>query len=92
MHGDNMSYAENFDAALNGLFEDRPPGPQAGVQRAPSSVRELGIQLNAAFSAWLEALGKRQFDAAAEQLNRLSELIDRASNAQETMRPSGGKH
>lgn len=83
MHDDNMSYAESFDVALEGLFADQPRAWQAGALQELTSVHELGKQLNDAFSAWLEALGKRRFEAAADQLKRLSELIEQAATSQE---------
>jgi uncharacterized membrane protein (UPF0182 family) len=87
MHGDNMSYAESFDGALRGLFKDRQPGPESDALHG-MTVPVLGKQLNAAFNAWLEALGKREFAVAAEQLERLGELIDRAASTPEvTLQP-----
>ena len=82
MHGDNMSYAESFDAALRGLFEDRRTGLESDALHG-MTVPVLGKQLNSAFNAWLEALGKREFTVAAEQLERLGELIDRAASTPE---------
>lgn len=71
MHGDNMSYAESFDAALAGLFEGEPEG------RALTAVSGLGNRANAAFEAYLQALGEQRFDAAAEALARLRDLLKR---------------
>ena len=82
MHGDNMSYAENFDAALRGLLAGQRAALAGGTLQG-MTVPGLGKQLEAAFNAWLEALGKREFAVAAEQLGRLGELIDRAARAQE---------
>jgi uncharacterized membrane protein (UPF0182 family) len=73
MHGDTLSYAESFDTALQGLFAGQPPGP------AGATPGELGRQLEQAFDAWLEALGKQEFEKAAAELKRLSELIRRAA-------------
>jgi uncharacterized membrane protein (UPF0182 family) len=87
MHGDNMSYAESLDAALEGLFAAQPLARQAGVLPALTSVHELGKLLNDTFSAWLEALGERRFEAASARLKELSELIEQAATAQEALPP-----
>ncbi len=87
MHGDNMSYAESFDAALQGLFEEHPPAP-AGAVVPGVTLGELGEQLNQAFNAYLKALGDKLFEEAGKQLKRLSELIERAR--QEANRQSEG--
>ncbi len=83
MHGDTMSYAENFDAALAGLFK----APSRGVSEiAPQnlSIKALGQQLNQTFNAYLQALGNKQFDAAAVQLKKLSDLISSAAGGTDT--------
>jgi hypothetical protein len=70
MHGDSMSYAESFDAALNGLFEGetrRAEGP--GVRRS------LASQANQAFLEYLDALGGQRFDEAAARLKTLRDLL-----------------
>jgi uncharacterized membrane protein (UPF0182 family) len=88
MHGDTMSYAESFDAALSGLFE----GEYAVSKEEPlgrMTVPGLGKQLDEAFSAYLDALGKREFDAAARHLERLSRLIETAATAQDRAPPQG---
>jgi hypothetical protein len=86
MHGDTMSYAESFEAALSGLFADRPSGLADGGLQALSGS-ELGQQLGQAFDAYLDALGNREFDAAATQLRKLSELVDQAARGRGTMQP-----
>jgi hypothetical protein len=80
MHGDTMSYAESFDEALAGLFADQPVRRAAG-DSVVHSITTLGEQLDAAFTAYLNALADRQFDTAAQQLQRLSELIRAAREA-----------
>ena len=67
MHDDNMSYAAHFDEALNGLFAGQPRPQQAGARPGPAGMQEIGVQLNAAFSAWLDAPGERRFEAAAAE-------------------------
>lgn len=75
MHGDTMSYAESFDEALQGLFEEQPPG-LAEVQVQGEGMGELGEQLNQAFDAYLKALGEKRFEEASRQLQRLSDFIE----------------
>lgn len=78
MHGDTMSYAENFDAALAGLLKAPSRGmPETAPQNL--SIRALGQQLNQAFNAYLHALGNKKFDAASVQLKKLSDLIRSAA-------------
>jgi uncharacterized membrane protein (UPF0182 family) len=72
MHGDNMSYAENFDEALQGLFEDRVPEFAAQVP-----LTEIGKQANQAFKAYLQALGEEEFQEASKHLQQLSDLLNR---------------
>ena len=72
MHGDNMSYAENFDKALQGLFED-----QASEVAAKVPLAEIGKQANQAFKGYLQALGEQNFQEAAQHLQRLSDLLSR---------------
>jgi hypothetical protein len=72
MHGDNMSYAENFDKALQGLFED-----QASEVAAQVPLAEIGKQANQAFKGYLQALGEQNFQEAAQHLQRLSDLLSR---------------
>jgi hypothetical protein len=78
MHGDTMSYAESFDEALQGLFEDDAPAA------APRDLREAGRRANAAFERYLEAQGAGRFDDAADALRELQELLSRlARDAEE---------
>ncbi len=78
MHGDNMSYAESFDEALQGLFEEQPQVQTEGISPI-GTIGEIGEQLNEAFNAYLKALGEKQFEEAAAQLQRLSDLIERVN-------------
>jgi uncharacterized membrane protein (UPF0182 family) len=81
MHGDNMSYAESFDQALQGLFENRAPEVAAKVPLA-----EIGKQANEAFKAYLKALGEQKFQEASQHLQRLSELLSRLAKQDEMQR------
>jgi hypothetical protein len=92
MHGDKLSYAETFDAALNGLFEPVEPVPAsdsasagAGVASGPaSSLRQLGTEANAAFQRYLKAQGEGRFEDAAAALSELQSLLLRLAAGQGT--------
>ena len=94
MHGDKLSYAETFDAALNGLFEPVEPVPAsasapasagAGVAAGPaSSLRQLGTEANAAFQRYLKAQGEGRFEDAAAALSELQSLLLRLAAGQGT--------
>jgi uncharacterized membrane protein (UPF0182 family) len=71
MHGDDMSYGETFDAALEGLFE---PGVAGGE---PTSLRQAGRRAQAAFERYLEAQGEGRFEDAAGALEELQSLLSR---------------
>ena len=75
MHGDDLSYAETFDAALQGLFG---PG-QAAEPGAPGalSMPQLGSDANAAFERYLSAQGEARFSDAADALSELQSLLSR---------------
>jgi uncharacterized membrane protein (UPF0182 family) len=82
MHGDDLSYAETFDAALQGLFgaaEPEAPG------RAPRDLDQVGSQANDAFERYLEAQGEGRFMDAAEALSDLRSLLARLANEQRSV-------
>ena len=79
MHGDNLSYAETFDKALQGLLtrEGKKPPPLAGLgfkgERIP--LKELISQGNEAFKNYLRLQGEGRFAEAAKELTRLQETL-----------------
>ena len=87
MHNDNLSYAETFDAALQGLFTGEKPalgrGPGSEPKR-PSETREGGEQLlsdlareaNTAFENYLQLQSERKFREASEQMKRLQQILE----------------
>ena len=85
MHGDHMSYAPTFDAALAGLFERVPWQPGTALGTAPD--QSLGRQANSAFEAYLTALGNQRFSEAAQQLERLRDLLAKLAEPGETPTP-----
>jgi hypothetical protein len=73
MHGDDLSYAESFDKALEGLFtEGDTEKPETGQKtRAEGSVKELIQEANASFNRYLDATSKKQFEKAGQALESL---------------------
>jgi len=89
MHSDRMNYAETFQDALAGLFEDQPPAAPSAAESGATQA-ELASQANQAFEDYLRLQGEGRFQEAARQLQRLNELINRmaASGAQESSEAS----
>jgi uncharacterized membrane protein (UPF0182 family) len=84
MHGDNLSYAENFEDALRGLFEGAEIGaPEAGWEGVPSgegtSLGDLIKQANEAFQDYLNYQGQRRFADAARALETLQRTLEQLS-------------
>jgi hypothetical protein len=71
MHGDNMSYANTFEEALQGLIQDSAPV----VFADDVTPRELAVKANEAFDKYLENLGAQRFEEAAIELRHLQELL-----------------
>lgn len=84
MHNDNLSYAETFEEALSGLF-DQPTGgkPQQrttlGVNGTASEITGEAAQLadraRRAFDGYLQAQGNRNFTEAAAKLQELQDSL-----------------
>ena len=86
MHGDNMSYAESFDKALEGLLEKdgaRPP-----LDAGPAGYQEALSQAGTAFEAYLEAQGEGRFEDAAAALRRLESLLSRDPGGARSLGPA----
>ena len=76
MHGDRISYAENFEEALSGLFEESVGAvdPELGGE-----TQSLAIEANDAFENYLRLQAEERFEEAARELQRLSDLLKRMS-------------
>jgi uncharacterized membrane protein (UPF0182 family) len=74
MHGDALSYAETFEAALEGLFEER-----AEAAPATGSAAELAERANEAFEGYLRLQAEHRFEEAAQELERLRNLLKQLS-------------
>ncbi|MBD3234177.1 MAG: hypothetical protein GF315_10695 [candidate division Zixibacteria bacterium] len=79
MHNDVLSYAETFDEALRGLFQQIPRDID-GMGRPIARETELSPlirQAGDAFNSYLDYLGKKQFDSASTSLQSLQEALER---------------
>jgi hypothetical protein len=85
MHGDEISYAESFDEALTGLFEDRARPAAVTGQGAPGApgaaaegtARQAIEQARSAFDDYRRAMGEGRFQDAAAALERLQRSLGR---------------
>ena len=87
MHQDQLSYAETFEEALAGLFEGQAQQAGGGME-PPKQVQPAALQQQtrqlvqraaAAFDDYLNALGDKRFDAAAQSLSDLQGLLETLS-------------
>jgi uncharacterized membrane protein (UPF0182 family) len=74
MHGDNLSYAETFETALQGLTKvgKKPPLTAAKGEKIPN---ELILQANEAFKNYLRLQGEGRFVEAAKELTQVREAL-----------------
>jgi len=81
MHGDNLSYAETFDQALKGIFEEGartiPLEKEQGM--AGISAEDLIQKANDAFQDYLRFLGEKKYREAGNSLQVLEESLKRLS-------------
>jgi hypothetical protein len=79
MHNDNLSYAETFDKALQGLIgEAAPETPAAGIDTGrPLPTAELVRRAGDAFDGYLKALGEKRYDRAARALQDLESALNK---------------
>lgn len=78
MHGDNLSYAETFEAALEGLFDDAPGeaiNAQSQTTLAPQSLSETALSANQVFEHYVRLQGEGRFSEAGLELERLQALL-----------------
>lgn len=74
MHGDRLSYAESFEKALQGLFEDSEPSPKQNDM--PFKAADLIQSANQAFSDYLSAMGEKRYTEASRALERLESHLN----------------
>lgn len=77
MHGDDFSYAETLDAALNGLFEKirREVPPIEGVLPKEIPFETLIQEANDAFEDYLRFMGEKRFEEASQSLEKLKDAL-----------------
>ena len=79
MHGDNLSYAESFDKALEGLItgggKKPPPMLALGLKGEKISLKELISRANESFKNYLRLQGEGRFAEAAKELTRLQDAL-----------------
>lgn len=79
MQGDNLSYAETFDKALQGLLTEAgkkpPPLVALGFKGEKLPLKELISQANETFKNYLRLQGEGRFVEAAKELTRLQETL-----------------
>lgn len=81
MEGDQLAYAESFDAALEVLLGAQPDLPPEEAEAAAAAV-PLGLeaqarQAEAALEAYLRALGEGRFRESGEHLETLQQVLGR---------------
>lgn len=81
MHGDNLSYGESFEEALNGLFTGKKaPISDAGAKPAASgNYQDLAREANSAFEAYLQHLGEKRYQRAMQSLQKLEGALSKMS-------------
>jgi uncharacterized protein len=87
MHGDDMSYAQTFDQALNKFFNassnnNPPPQEVSTTQISTSTIsnNDLIQQANDAFNNYLRLSGQKKFNEAARELEKLQDALNKLSN------------
>lgn len=88
MHDDNLSYADNFEEALEGIFTGQPP-PKAGQEGTPAftgrePMQEVINRANTAFENYLQYMQQKQFEDAASALRDLESALKELSTKETT--------
>ncbi|MCX6152266.1 MAG: UPF0182 family protein [Ignavibacteriales bacterium] len=86
MHGDNLSYGETFDKALQGLFNktDQPlpiaEQQMQGTKEQPAITNSQLIKnANDAFNNYLKNLGEKKFGESSKELENLQNYLKQLS-------------
>ncbi len=85
MHGDNLSYAETFDQALEGIFSESPGPRVAGGQpgAAELSPDQLIKDANNAFENYLRFTHEKKYRQAADALKTLEMSLNKLAGRRE---------
>lgn len=81
MHGDNLSYAETFEQALQGIFgkAERAIDMEDELGETVVSTKELIQKANDAFQNYLRYLGEKNYREAGNALQTLEESLKKLS-------------
>jgi uncharacterized membrane protein (UPF0182 family) len=83
MHNDDLSYAETFEKALEGLFTGQPPKAEAARETAPAGIKlpvdQLIRRANEAFQNYLRFLGEKKFARSSQALEQLESTLQELS-------------
>ncbi len=86
MHGDNLSYAETFDKALQGLFGKTVQPLQVTTQKQQITMEQPEISnsqlirnANNAFENYLKYLGEKKFSESSKELEKLQDYLKHLS-------------
>jgi uncharacterized protein len=82
MHGDNLSYAETFEAALEGLFQGGAPAAAPGMS-ASASFADYVRRANEAFDSYLRLQGEGRFSDAGRELENVRVLLQGLAQSSE---------
>lgn len=85
MHGDNLSYAETFEQALQGIFgkAERATDMEEDLGEAVVSTKKLIQKANDAFQDYLRYLGEKNFREAGNALQTLEESLKKLSERED---------
>ena len=86
MHNDQLSYAETFSEALEGLFGEKAAAAKAGISPAEKtmSVNQWIQQAYEAYNTYLQALGNKEYQRAADAMKKLQEALEQLSQQTST--------
>ncbi len=86
MHGDNLSYGETFEKALQGLFNKTEQPLPVTEQKIQSTKEEPVItnsqlirNANEAFDNYLKYLGEKKFNESSKELEKLQNYLNQLS-------------
>ena len=92
MHGDQLSYADTFDEALAGLFDQDgravAAGPVGTDSVAGGTLQELVQRASSAFENYLRLQGERRFTEAADELKKLENTLEQLRNQTQNRQPA----
>jgi uncharacterized membrane protein (UPF0182 family) len=85
MHNDDLSYAETFEEALQGLYGKAPEIKSKDKEKSVTSTISINDkirQANDAFENYLRLQGDKKFEQAARELEKLQRLLNELSKSE----------